>query len=179
MWGKTLHRQHRAQAQLQQQNQPQKHPLLLQPLKQQPLKALQHPPQQVKPLLQYLLPPQVKPPLLPLLLNRQHLPLQQVALQKVALVKNFHYVKAHLALFLRLMLYKTTPLMHLNRMWLIFVCLLHWIFQVKICEFIVLDAVKMSACFYSGFFLLRYLGPQKDDVDAVGMYIESFCSTYE
>jgi hypothetical protein len=41
-----------------------------------------------------------------------------------------------------------------------------------------IDAAKPATCFYSGFFLLRYLVPYADDEDTLDTYIESYCENY-
>ena len=43
---------------------------------------------------------------------------------------------------------------------------------------IYLDASKVAACFYSGFYLLRYLVALADDSDSLETYIESYCDNY-
>jgi hypothetical protein len=42
-----------------------------------------------------------------------------------------------------------------------------------------IDGVKVSTCFYSGFFLIRYLTPKKDSAGDLKSFISDYCGKYQ
>ena len=56
---------------------------------------------------------------------------------------------------------------------------LSWKFRVSSFYFLMhLDAVKVSTCFYSGFFLIRYLTPKSSNATALDAFKSDFCEKY-
>jgi hypothetical protein len=43
---------------------------------------------------------------------------------------------------------------------------------------IIIDAVKVSTCFYSGFFLVKYMMTKKDSNEALDVLRLDFCTKY-
>lgn len=48
----------------------------------------------------------------------------------------------------------------------------------KLVIFNTIDAVKPSNCFYTGYFLIRYMTPESSNQTSLDAYISSFCNNY-
>ena len=52
-------------------------------------------------------------------------------------------------------------------------------FQVRVVSLIlIIDAVKPANCFYTGYFLIRYLKEAKSDTDKFSAYKNDFCDKF-
>jgi hypothetical protein len=72
------------------------------------------------------------------------------------------------------------PIKHFSNSLLNFAINKTWQFKVNLynLKFLHLDAVKPSTCFFSSFFLVRYLWEARSSPNAIDGYNEDFCSSY-